>query len=218
MGAPIDEWILISILLHNLDSKYKEFIHRMITQLEELPDFDRIITLLHEEERLLSRDSKKQAITAQIRRFQKEQEEKNARRNTNTNNSNSNRGGRSSRGRGGGTNSQNNNNSGRPSKNPNSTWYKGDGDLPECSKCPTNFSGNKRRHWPYDCYTLHPEKAPEGYRNRTNNNTNSNSNSNSNARANKASDRPDDFVDHTTHFSAMATMDLILEDVGDKGY
>ena len=52
MGAKIDDWILISILLKGLDVKYKEFVHRLVIQLDGIPDFDRIVTLLHEEDRL----------------------------------------------------------------------------------------------------------------------------------------------------------------------
>ena len=60
MGAPIDEWILVTLLLNNLDSNFKDFVHRLVTQLDDLPDFDKIVTLLHEEDRLLKRDHKKQ--------------------------------------------------------------------------------------------------------------------------------------------------------------
>ena len=52
MGSKIDDWILTSMLLHNLGTKYKDFVHRLLTQLSELPDFDRIVALLHEESRL----------------------------------------------------------------------------------------------------------------------------------------------------------------------
>ena len=52
MGAKIDDWILVSILLNNLDVKYKEFVHRLVTQLDGIPDFDRTVTLLLREDRL----------------------------------------------------------------------------------------------------------------------------------------------------------------------
>ena len=58
MGAKIDDWILVSILLKNLGVKYKEFVHRLVTQLDDSPDFDRIVTLLHEEDRRQKRDRK----------------------------------------------------------------------------------------------------------------------------------------------------------------
>ena len=58
MRAPIEDWILITLLLNNLDSKYKDFVYRLITQLDDMPDFNKIVTLLHEEDRLLKRDVK----------------------------------------------------------------------------------------------------------------------------------------------------------------
>lgn len=58
MGAPIDEWILVALLLNNLDSKYKDFVHRLITSLDDVLNFDKIVTLLDEEDRLLKRDNK----------------------------------------------------------------------------------------------------------------------------------------------------------------
>ena len=65
MGAPVEEWIAVSLLLNNLDGgKFKDFTHRMITSLEEVPKFDKIITRLHEEDGLLKRDSKEQAMAA----------------------------------------------------------------------------------------------------------------------------------------------------------
>ena len=52
MGAPIADWILVTLLLNNLDSKFKDFVYRLITRLDELPDFDEIVTILYEEDRL----------------------------------------------------------------------------------------------------------------------------------------------------------------------
>ena len=112
MGAPIDSWILVALPLNNLDGKYKDFVHRLVTQLNDLPDFDKIVTLLHEKDRLLKRDNKEQAMVAAMRRYQKEQGEKKIVKGKN----NQGRGGRPpGRGRGG-----NNNGNDRPSKNPNS--------------------------------------------------------------------------------------------------
>lgn len=201
MGAPIDSWILVTLLLKNLDGKYKDFVHRLVTQLDDTPDFDKIVTCLYEEDRRLKRDNKDQAMAAAMKKYNKEQEEKKASRGNNSNN----RGRRKTgRGRGG----HNNNCNDRPSKNPNSTNYKGDGDTPECSKCQPLASGNKKRHWPFDCWTLHEEKMPEKYRNK-NNNT-------SKRKANAAKDRPDDFEDnHGTHISAMAHLIIDQETVGD---
>ena len=48
MGAGLDDWILVALLLNNLDSKFKDFVHRLVTQLDDVPDFDRIVTLLRE--------------------------------------------------------------------------------------------------------------------------------------------------------------------------
>ena len=201
MGAPIADWILVALLLNNLDSKFKDFVHRLITRLDELPDFDEIVTILHEEDRLQKRDNKDQAMAAAMRKFQKEQDEKKSKSN------NSNRGGRNpSTSRG---NSNKNGVSGaKISKNPNSSNYKGEGEPPECSKCPPHPSGDKKRHWPYDCWTQHPERAPERFKNKP--------------KANVAgtNDRPDDFVDRNdTHISAMARMTACEEDLmGDEEY
>ena len=52
MGAPIANWILIALLLNNLNSKFKDFVYRLITRLDELPDFNEIVIILHEEDRL----------------------------------------------------------------------------------------------------------------------------------------------------------------------
>ena len=144
MGAPIDDWILVALLLNNLDAKYKDFAHRLITQLGNLPDFDQIVNYLHEEDRLLKRDNKDQAMAAAMKKFQKEQDDRKARSDPNQ------RGRNSSNHR---RNSDNNNNSGpKISKNPNSPNYKGDGEKPECLKCPLQENGAKKRHWPFDCW------------------------------------------------------------------
>ena len=34
-----DDWMLVALLLNNLDSKYKEFFHRLVTQLDDMPNF-----------------------------------------------------------------------------------------------------------------------------------------------------------------------------------
>ena len=52
------------MLLNNLNSKYKPFVHRIIISLDDVSNFNKIVALLHEEERLLKRDNKKIAITA----------------------------------------------------------------------------------------------------------------------------------------------------------
>lgn len=162
MRAPIEDWILVILLLNNLDSKYKDFVHRLVTQLDNMPDFDKIVTLLHEEDRLLKRDVKEQAITASMKRFQKEQEDK---KNSRSNHNDSGRGGRTS-GRGRGNNNNNSNTDDRASKNPNSSNYKGDGDALEYLRCPPLPSEKKKQHWPLHCWTLHPEKMPERLKNK----------------------------------------------------
>ena len=58
MGAKIEEWILVAILLNNLDHKYKDFVRRMVTSLDDIPNFDKLVVLLHEEDRLLKRDKR----------------------------------------------------------------------------------------------------------------------------------------------------------------
>lgn len=63
MGAKIDDWILVALLLNNLDVKYKDFVHRLLTQVDEVPEFDKIVILLQAEDRLLQRDSKEQAMS-----------------------------------------------------------------------------------------------------------------------------------------------------------
>ena len=74
MGAKIDDWILVSILLKNLDPKYKEFVHRLVTQLDDNPDFDRIVTLLREKDRLQKRDHKEQPMAAALKKASKPNE------------------------------------------------------------------------------------------------------------------------------------------------
>ena len=199
MGAAIDNWILVALLLNNLDTKYKDFIHRLVTQLDDIPNFNKIVTLLHEEDRLLRKDVKEQAMAASLKRFHKEQEEKKNSRSGND----SGRGGKASgRGRG-----NNNNANDRASKNPNSSNYKGDGDAPECSKCTPLANGNKKKHWPLDCWSLHPEKMPERLK------------SKSKANVATENDRPNDFVDNVPHMSAMAHLISCEEDTeGDDKY
>ena len=200
MEARIDEWILVSLLLNNLDIKYKNFVHRTITSLNEVPDFDKIVTLLHEEERLLKRDTKEQAMAAAMKRFKQEEDEKKT-----SGRGNSNRGRGSTRGRGG----RNNNTTQLISKNPNSTNYKGDGDPPECPKCHPNKDGSKRLHWPYDCWTLHEDRISDRFRDVF-------KKTKAKANAVKERERPDDFEDnHSTHISAMTHLVIDQNTVAD---
>ena len=71
MEATINSWILIALLLNNLNEKYKNFIHRLIIQLDDIPNFNKIVTLLYKKKRLLKRNIKEIAIIAAIKRFQK---------------------------------------------------------------------------------------------------------------------------------------------------
>ena len=56
IGHPLEEWVVVGILLMSLDSRYREFVNRLLTSgREELP-FDQLIPLLREEECLLKRE------------------------------------------------------------------------------------------------------------------------------------------------------------------
>lgn len=44
MGAPIDRWLLVVSPLNILDGKHKESVHRLVTQLDDMPDSDNIVT------------------------------------------------------------------------------------------------------------------------------------------------------------------------------
>ena len=136
-----------------------------------------------------------------MRKFQKEQDEKKFKSN------NFNWGGRNpSTSRG---NSNKNGVSGaKISKNPNSSNYKGEGESPECSKCSSHPSDNKKRHWPYDCWTQHPKRAPKRFKNKLK------------ANVVRTNNRLDDFVNRNdTHISAMARMTACEEDLmGDEEY
>ncbi len=58
IGHPLEEWVVVGILLNNLDSKHKEFVGRLLTSgKEELP-FDQLVPLLYDEENLLQRENK----------------------------------------------------------------------------------------------------------------------------------------------------------------
>ena len=181
MSAPIPDWILVTMLLNNLDGKFKEFVHRLLVHMKDkTPDFDEIVALLYDEERLLKKDTKDQALFKAMKKFNRDQEDKK----------------RSSSSKKGGSGG-NNSNGPKPSKNPNSNNYKGDGKPPECPKCPPTDDGKKRCHWPFNCWSLHEEKAAPWFKDLKKNN-----------KANKAtgstkSRRPDDFDDSNTLISAL---------------
>ena len=138
ISASIPDWILVTMLLNNLDGKFKEFVHRLLVHIKDkIPDFDEIVALLYKKERLLKKNTKKQALFTAMKKFNKEQKEKKRA-------SLFNRGGS-------GNNNSNNSNAPKPSKNPNNSNYKGDGKPPKCFKCPLTESGKKRTHWLFYC-------------------------------------------------------------------
>lgn len=230
MGAPIDEWILVALLLNNLNSKFKKFVHCLLTTLDDVPNFDKIVTLLHKEERLLKREVEESAKAAALKRFNKEQEDKkksrgnhnNNSRGNGNNNSGSGRGGRNSGGgRGCSNNNTNNDNGPQPSRNPNNANYKGTGEAPDCTRCAPNLNGSRKKHWPFNCWTLDPEKMPERLRNTNNNSTNNSNNSRPRANVANNNHRPDDFVDDSsTHIAPMAHLHSATceDDVGDDEF
>ena len=155
MGAPIDDWILVYQLLENMDGKFPNFIHHLLTSLVDIEDFDKVGTLL------LKWEYTDQALPTSTKRFRKEPDGKEAKGNSNSGH----RGRNSGRGRGGKNNSNDSND--RLSKNPHSTNYRGGGDLPECTECTPKRNGRLKKHWPLDCWTLHKDKIPEKYRTNT---------------------------------------------------
>lgn len=175
---------MVAVLLDNVGEKYSQFVHRIVASRDEIPDFDKVVAMLYEEDRLLKSDNTNIAMAAAMKRYKKELEDKKSSGKGNNNNTNS--------GRGGNNNTNNNSGDDRHSKNPNNVNYKGEGDPPECSKCTPNVNGKLKKHWPFDCWTLHEDRMPEKFRNNK-------------PKANKATERADDFVDSNgTHFSAMA--------------
>lgn len=184
MNAAIDQWLMVAVLLDNVGKKYSQFVHRIVASRDEIPDFDKVVAMLYEEDRLLKSDNTNIAMAAAMKRYKKELEDKKSSGKGNNNNTNS--------GRGGNNNTNNNSGGDRHSKNPNNVNYKGEGDPPECSKCTPNVNGKLKKHWPFDCWTLHEDRMPEKFRNNK-------------PKANKVTERADDFVDSNgTHFSAMA--------------
>ena len=207
MNAAIDQWLMVAVLLHNVEKNYPHFVHRIVASGDEVPDFDKVVTMLYKEDRLLKSDTSNIAMAAAMKRYKKELGDKKTSGKGNSN-TNSCRGVNNSRGGRGGNSSSNNNGGGvRHSKNPKNVNYKGDGDPPECSKCTPSANGKLKKHWPHDCWTLHEDRMPKKYRNNK-------------PKANKASGPKGDFMDSNgTHFSAMA-MPASLEQVieGDDEY
>ena len=198
MNAGVDEWLMVPIPLDNVGEKYTQFVHRIVASQDEIPGFDKIVTTLYEEDRLLKRDTSNIAMAAATKRYKKGMEDKKSSRKSNAN---SGRGGR------GGNNSNNSGGGDRHSKNLNNMNYKGDGDPPECNKCTPHADGKLKKHWLYHCWTLHKDRMPEKYQNNR-------------PKPDKATARKDDFVDSTgTRFSAMAMFATFEQGIeGDDEY
>ena len=56
INISLNNQVIISVLLNNLNRKFKEFIYYIIISLTKEPDFEEIITILYKEERLSKRD------------------------------------------------------------------------------------------------------------------------------------------------------------------
>ena len=68
----IEGWILMFVLLNNLNNKYKNFVYRILTQLDDILNFDKLITLFHEEDRLFKRNIKEIIMIVIIKKYHKE--------------------------------------------------------------------------------------------------------------------------------------------------
>ncbi|KAL9638201.1 MAG: hypothetical protein Q9164_001709 [Protoblastenia rupestris] len=80
IGAKIDDWILVSFLLGNLESKYSNFVQRTVVTLNTNPDFDSICTQLLEMERISKRNEQQTALAAvQIKKPNKNPHHRNSR-------------------------------------------------------------------------------------------------------------------------------------------
>ena len=89
MGVVIDEWIISTNLIVNLDGRFKDFVSRQVTA-KELPSFDELAEGLNELDRLAKREAQTTAYRAQLNlgakaaeTKKKEQEEKAKERNKN---------------------------------------------------------------------------------------------------------------------------------------
>ena len=171
-----------------------------------MPNFNKIVTLLYEKERLLKRNIKEIAMIATVKRFQKEQEEK-KKENINLNL------GRRERNIGQGRDKSNNNNNNidlRPLKHLSSINYKGDDNVPKYSKYLLLPSEKKRKYWLFDYQALYENRAPKQYRNNLLNILK--------PKANRVTKRSDDFVDNNEiYISAITYMVNCNYDVGDVG-
>ena len=64
------------LLLNNLNNKYKDFVYRMFTQLNEVLNFNKFITFLYKKDRFLKRNIKKIIMIAVIKKFNKKEKNK----------------------------------------------------------------------------------------------------------------------------------------------
>ena len=67
----IKSWILIFVLLNNLNNKYKNFIYRILTQLNDVLNFNKFITLFYKEDRFFKRNIKKIIMIVVIKKYHK---------------------------------------------------------------------------------------------------------------------------------------------------
>ena len=60
ISASILDWILVTMLLNNLNRKFKEFVYRLLIYIKNKTlEFDKIVALLYKKERLLKKNTKK---------------------------------------------------------------------------------------------------------------------------------------------------------------
>ena len=60
------------ILLNNLNNKYKNFVHRILTQLNDILNFNKLITLFYKENRFFKKNIKEIIMIAIMKRYYKE--------------------------------------------------------------------------------------------------------------------------------------------------
>ena len=71
MNATVPDWILVSILLNNLDDKYIDFVHRIVVKATGEPDFEEVVKLLYKEDRQAKREVVSTAMAAARAKAQK---------------------------------------------------------------------------------------------------------------------------------------------------
>ena len=59
------------VLLNNLNSKYKDFVYRILTQLNDVLNFDKFVTLFYKKNRLFKKDIKEIIMIAIIKKYHK---------------------------------------------------------------------------------------------------------------------------------------------------